>query len=161
MTFTDEELTFLRRSVELAHEATQAGDEAFGTVLVDARGNIRAEERNRIAGGDGTQHPEFNLARWAANNMTPQERAEAVVYTSGEHCPMCSAAHAWVGLGEIVYVHSSEQLVAWLNEWGLSTGPVATLPIQQVAPEIPVRGPVQELEAEIKSLHKSVFAPEA
>jgi hypothetical protein len=31
--------------------------------------------------------------------MTPAERAASTVDTSGEHCPMCAAAHAWVGLG--------------------------------------------------------------
>src|SRR5699024_9789673 len=64
--------------------------------------------------------------------------------------------HAWVGLGDIVYVHSSEQLVAWLAEWGLEPGPVATLPIQQVAPEVAVRGPVPGLDEEMKALHRRV-----
>jgi len=32
---------------------------------------------------------------------------------------MCAAAHAWVGLGRIVYVSSSEQLTAWLAEHDL------------------------------------------
>src|SRR3712207_7274778 len=39
----------------------------------------------------------------------------ATVYTSGEHCPLCAAAHAWVGLGRIVYASSSVQLTAWLR----------------------------------------------
>lgn len=159
MPFSESEMVHLRRAVELAREALENGDEAFGSVLVDANGTIRAEDRNRIAGGDSTQHPEFYLARWAAENMTPEERRSATVYTSGEHCPMCSAAHAWVGLGPIVYVHSSAQFAAWLGEWGRAPGPVATLPIQQVAPDIPVRGPVPELEAEMKALHAVKFGP--
>src|SRR3712207_7802897 len=63
--------------------------------------------------GDTTQHPEFAIARWAATHLTPDERAAATVYTSGEHCPMCAAAHAWVGLGRIVYASSSAQLASW------------------------------------------------
>lgn len=157
MSFTDDDFRHLRRCVELAREAVDAGDEAFGSVLVDAEGTVRAEDRNRIAGGDKTRHPEFALARWAAENLTPEERAAATVYTSGEHCPMCAAAHAWVGLGEIVYVHSSEQLVDWLGQWGLRPGPVATLPIQQVAPGVAVRGPVPGLDEEMKELHRRVF----
>lgn len=31
--------------------------------------------------------------------LTAADRAAATVFTSGEHCPMCSAAHAWAGLG--------------------------------------------------------------
>ena len=54
---TDDELRHLRRCVELATEALEAGDEPFGSVLVAADGTV------------------------------------------GEHCPMCAAAHGWVGLG--------------------------------------------------------------
>ncbi|MPV48832.1 MULTISPECIES: nucleoside deaminase [unclassified Pseudactinotalea] len=160
MSLSSRDLTHLRRCVELAREAAEAGDEAFGSVLVDAAGRVRAEDRNRIAGGDRTRHPEFALARWAAENLSPAERAGACVYTSGEHCPMCSAAHAWVGLGPIVYVASAEQFTGWLAEWGLEAAPVAPLPIRAVAPGIEVRGPVPELEAEIKALHRRVFLGE-
>ncbi len=158
MEIDEREMTYLRRCVELAREAFEAGDEAFGSVLVNAEGKILAEDRNRIAGGDATRHPEFYLARWAAENLDPNERARATVYTSGEHCPMCAAAHAWVGLGEIVYVHSSEQFAQWLAQWGVAPGPVATLPIQQVAPGIAVRGPVAGLDEEVKALHQQRFS---
>ena len=97
----------LGRCVELARKALAEGDEPFGSVLVSAEGKVLAEDRNRAGSGDHTRHPEFELARWAAGHMTPEERAGATVFTSGEHCPMCAAAHGWVGLGRIVYVCSS------------------------------------------------------
>src|SRR5690554_824992 len=103
MTLSAQELVHLRRCIELAREALDDGDEPFGSVLVDAAGRVRFEDRNRVKGGDQTRHPEFEIARWAATHLTPAERAVATVYTSGEHCPMCSAAHAWVGLARIVY----------------------------------------------------------
>ena len=84
------DLRHLRRCVELATEALEAGDEPFGSVLVSADGRVLAEDRNRVAGGDQTRHPEFELARWAAANMTPNERASATVYTSAEHIGQCS-----------------------------------------------------------------------
>ena len=110
---TEVDLAHLRRCVELAREALDAGDEPFGSVLVDADGTALAEGRNRVVEtGDATQHPEFELARWAAAHLTPEQRAGATVYTSGEHCAMCAAAHGWVGLGRIVYASSSAQLGA-------------------------------------------------
>lgn len=151
------DLTFLRRCVELAREAVEHGDQAFGSVLVSEQGEILFEDRNRIAGGDSTQHPEFNIARWAAANMTPQDRANATVYTSGEHCPMCSAAHAWVGLGPIVYAGSSAQLVTWLKEFGIPSSPVNTLAIGEVAPGIETRGPALEFASELRELHARGF----
>ncbi|MGO1696037.1 MAG: nucleoside deaminase [Arthrobacter sp.] len=142
----------LRRCVELAREALDDGDHPFGSVLVDAAGTVRFEDRNRVKDGDDTRHPEIAIARWAANHLSPAERREAVVYTSGEHCAMCSAAHAWVGLGTIVLASSSEQLTAWHRAWGVPAGPVAPLPINAVAPGVEVIGPVPEFTAEIRSL---------
>jgi tRNA(Arg) A34 adenosine deaminase TadA len=115
MTITDDDLTHLRRCVDLAREALADGDEPFGSVLVGGDGKVLFEDRNRVKGGDRTRHPEFEISRWAAGNLTPEERLGATVYTSGEHCPMCAASHGWVGLGRIVYAASGAQLVAWLT----------------------------------------------
>ncbi|MDH6697838.1 nucleoside deaminase [Streptomyces sp. DSM 41014] len=147
------ELRYLRRCVELAAEALADGDEPFGSVLVGEDGTVLAEDRNRVAGGDRTRHPEFELARWSAARLTPEERAAATVYTSGEHCPMCAAAHAWVGLGRIVYVASSEQLGTWLAELGVPAAPVRALPVGEVAPGVAVDGPVPELVPKVRALH--------
>ena len=150
----DQEYAYLTRAVELAEEALNAGDDPFGSLLVNAQGEVLAEDRNRIAGGDATQHPEFALARWAAQHMTPEARAVATVYTSGEHCPMCAAAHGWVGLGRIVYASSSEQSSGWLAALGVGPMPVATLPIQQVVPGLKVEGPIAVLDERVHALHQ-------
>lgn len=146
------ERAHVRRAVDLARAALESGDEPFGSVLVDADGQVRFEDHNHVAGGDATQHPEFAAARWAATHLGPDQRRAATVYTSGEHCPMCAAAHAWVGLGRIVYATSSEQLTAWHREWGVPPGPVAPLPIQQIAPDLDVVGPVPEFVDEVRGL---------
>jgi tRNA(Arg) A34 adenosine deaminase TadA len=150
---TGEDLRHLRRCVALASEALEAGDEPFGSVLVAADGTVLAEDRNRVAtAGDPTRHPEFELARWAATNLTPAERAAATVYTSGEHCAMCAAAHGWVGLGRIVYATSSRQLAAWVAELGAPPSPVRTLAIGEVVPDLPVQGPVPEVAEAVHDL---------
>ncbi|MFD1932431.1 nucleoside deaminase [Nonomuraea mangrovi] len=150
----DAEMRHLRRCVELAGEALEAGDEPFGSVLVAADGTVLGEGHNQVASGDRTRHPEFELARWAAANMSPAERAAATVFTSGEHCPMCAAAHGWVGLGRIVYVASSEQLAGWLAELGVPAPPVRTLPIREVVPDAVVEGPVPGLAEQVRELHR-------
>ena len=149
-----QDLVHLRRCVQLARTALEVGDEPFGSVLVDGDGRVRFEDHNHVASGDATQHPEFAIARWAAEHLTPEQRAAATVYTSGEHCPMCAAAHAWVGLGRIVYAASSEQLVSWLTEMGAPPAPVRPLPIRDVAPGIVVEGPVDGLAEEVHELHR-------
>lgn len=153
-TVREAELPYLRRCVELAAEAVEAGDWPFGSVLVDADGKILAEERNRESTtGDPTAHPEFELARWAAAHLSPEARAAATVYTSGEHCPMCAAAHGWVGLGRIVYASSSQQARDWKAEWGVPiTSPLSPLSIQDVVPGLEVAGPVPELAEQVRDL---------
>ena len=150
---TKKEMKYLERTVELAEIGLEKGDEPFGSVLVASTGEILFEDHNRVSGGDHTQHPEFAIARWAANNLTPEERKQSTVYTSGEHCPMCSAAHAWVGLGRIVYASSSAQLVEWTTEMGLAPSPVKNLPIQEVIRDAEVVGPIEELAKKVKQLH--------
>jgi tRNA(Arg) A34 adenosine deaminase TadA len=152
---TEADLPHLRRCVELATEAVEAGDFPFGSVLVAADGTVLAEDRNReVSTGDPTRHPEFALARWAAANMTPRERAAATVYTSGEHCPICAAAHGWVGLGRIVYATSSQQLGGWLADLGVSPAPVLPLAITEVIPDLVVAGPVSDLAEQVRDLHR-------
>jgi tRNA(Arg) A34 adenosine deaminase TadA len=152
------DLELLTRCVDLAEEALDAGDEPFGSVLVDAEGTVRHEDRNRTAAGDQTRHPELELARWAAEHLSPRERAGATVYTSGEHCPMCSAAHAWVGLRRIVYAASSEQLTAWRAALGAPASPVNPLPVRAIAPHVVVEGPAPELSDRVHELHRRAAA---
>ena len=110
MSLSETDLQHLRRCVELAREALDDGDEPFGSVLVSGAGEVLYADRNRVKDGDQTRHPEFDIARWAGENVPQADRADCTVYTSGEHCPMCSAAHAWVGLGRIVYAVSTEHI---------------------------------------------------
>ena len=155
----------LRLAVDLAREALEAGDAPFGSVLVGADGKVLQTDRNRTVTGqngdgkaDATLHPEFTLARWAQLNLGDEERAKTTVYTSGEHCAMCSAAHAYCGLGRIVYASSTKQYGAWQEEFGVKSNKVAPLAITEVAPGIQVEGPIQEFADEIKELHRRRFA---
>ena len=150
---SDVDLFQLRRCVDLAREASEDGDEPFGSVLVSSSGEVLYSDRNRVKAGDQTRHPELEIARWAGQNLPIEERGSCTVYTSGEHCAMCSAAHAWVGLGRIVYAVSTAQLVGWLAEWGVAPGPVRPLAVNEVAPGVPVDGPAPELVDEIRALH--------
>jgi tRNA(Arg) A34 adenosine deaminase TadA len=159
MTPTDDDLRLLQRAVELASAALEAGDDPFGSLLVAGDGTILAEERNlESTSGDPTAHPEFALARWSAANLSTDERRTTTVYTSGEHCPMCAAAHAWVGLGRVVFAASSAQLAQWRADWGLPASPVAVLPISAVAPGIAVVGPVPPLDKTMRLVHERAAA---
>lgn len=153
--FDDVSAQHLRRCVELAAESLDAGDDPFGSVLTDAGGQVLAETRNRErTDNDPTAHPELELARWAATHLPTYGRAETTLYTSGEHCPMCAAAHGWVGLGKIVYAASSAQLARWRSGWDLLPSPVAVIPVATVAPDVAVVGPVAPYDEQMRALHR-------
>lgn len=154
---TQTDLKHLRRCVELARDALASGNEPFGSLLVSANGHVLFEDHNRTREGDCTLHPEIEIARWASKNLRPEARRTATVYTSGEHCPMCSAAHGWAGLGRIVYASSAAQFAGWVAEWGVPYGTVKTLPILSVISGIEVDGPAPELTEEIRELQRRYF----
>jgi hypothetical protein len=68
---TDTDMRHLRRCVELATDALEAGDEPFGSVLVGADGTVLGEDHNHVAGGDRTRHPE-QLAAWLSELGVPE-----------------------------------------------------------------------------------------
>jgi len=147
------DIRHLQRCVELATEAVDAGDQPFGSILVSRDGTVLFEDRNRTGGGDATRHPEFAIALWAAEHLSPETRRHAVVYTSGEHCAMCAAAHGLVGLGRIVYATSTPQLSHWMQELGKPSLGIALLRITDVVPDADVTGPVPDFADEVRALH--------
>ncbi len=151
--------THLRRCVALATQALESGDDPFGSVLVAADGTMLAEAMNREkSDADPTAHPELMLVRWAIAHLTPDQRAMSTVYTSGEHCPMCAAAHGWAGLGRIVAAASAAQLAEWRALWGLPAGPVTPLAVSDIAPDVVVIAPVAPFDAEMRELHRRALA---
>ena len=157
-----EDLRRLRRCVELAREALDAGDEPFGSVLVSADGEPLFEDRNRVTdgphGGDATRHPEFAIARWAAANLAPPgPQSRNGVHLRRALSDVLGGAR-WVGLGRIVYAASSSQLAAWRAAWGAARrGRAAALPVAAVAPAVTVDGPAPDLADELKALHEANF----
>ena len=138
------DLEHLRRAVDLAQIALEAGEEPV---------RLRARRRRRDGALRGPQphlgwRPDAPSGvrdrAWAANHVAPEDRGGATVYTSGEHCAMCSAAHGWVGLGRIVIAASSEQLRGWAADLGAPPPRVASLPINAVVADLVVEGPHPE-----------------
>lgn len=150
---TEDDKKYLKRSVELAREALKTGNSPFGSLLVSEEGEILFEDHNRDAEGDQTRHPEYAIAKWAAEHLSDGERKNSIVYTSGEHCSMCSSAHALAGLGRIVYASSSVQLKEWQQKLGITElGVLKGLSIEEVINNTEVDGPDEELSQQVKQL---------
>lgn len=101
----------MQRAIELAREAVDRGDNPFGSVLV-REDEIVMEASNRVHTADDIRrHPELDLAHRACRAFDPDERAETVMYTSTEPCPMCSGGLRSTGLGRIVYSVGGDEVV--------------------------------------------------
>ncbi|WP_194852296.1 nucleoside deaminase [Nonlabens antarcticus] len=151
----DKDLGYLKQCLVLAQESLDAGDEPFGSVLVNKQGDVIATSRNRTNEVNILFHPEIELARWASENLTSQESQQSTMYTTGEHCPMCAAAHGWAGIGTLVYLASGKQLNKWYDEFGRPLAPIHFLPVQDILKEVEIRGPFSgTLLDQIKEMHR-------
>ncbi len=157
-TLSEIDLKHLAQCLDLAEEAVKAGDKPFGSLLVNKNNEVIASARNRVNELNNLAHPEIELAHWAADNLSPEDRKQTWMYTSGEHCPMCAAAHGWVGLGGVVYLSSAKQLKEWLSEIDAPAAPIHFHPIQDIVPNIQVKGPASgKLLERIKALHREYY----
>lgn len=148
----DIDIPHLRRCIALAAEAVDRGDEPFGSLLVSGDGEVLAERSNEVVTtNDRAAHPELALALWASKQLSAPARAAATMYTSGEHCPMCAAAHVWTGIGRLVFVLSSP-MIAELAEPGIAIDLRASDIVAASNFHVEVAGPCDELVAEAAAL---------
>lgn len=94
---------YVRRAIELAESASEAGNTPFGSLLVHDETVLREAENTTVTDDDISAHPEFKLARWAARELDVDTRRETTMYTSTEPCPMCASAIVYADLGRVVY----------------------------------------------------------
>ncbi|HJS84970.1 MAG TPA: nucleoside deaminase [Acetobacteraceae bacterium] len=93
--------------------------------IAEARGNpafpfgaviLRAADGHVMASGvnKGAANPTFHGEIVAINEYVARHGnrgwGEAILYTTGEPCPMCMSAMAWAGIGGVVWGTPIEQL---------------------------------------------------
>lgn len=134
----------IRRAIDLAREALDAGDEPFGSLLV-LDGDVIRTARNTVhTDDDVTAHPELKLARWAARELDDGERTACTMYTSTEPCAMCATAIHYAALGRVAYSVAAASVV---ERWGPGG---ASIPcgevIERAGGDTVVDGPILEDE---------------
>ena len=147
---TDHE--YVDRAIELAAESVEAGNTPFGAVIV-VDGEIVGEGHNETRTNDDiAAHPEMTLARWAARELSSEERANCTMYASTEPCPMCATAIHYAGLDRVVFGVDGATL-------DRLTGDVVTIPCEEVirraGGETIVEGPIATDAA--MALHRSFY----
>jgi tRNA(adenine34) deaminase len=97
---TDER--YIRRALELAHEAAAQGDVPVGAVLVSD--DLVLEAKNeKEARPDPTAHAEMLLIREASRRLGVWRLSQATLYVTKEPCVMCAGAIIAARLKRVVY----------------------------------------------------------
>ncbi|MBT8200553.1 MAG: tRNA adenosine(34) deaminase TadA [Acidimicrobiia bacterium] len=94
----------MRRALELAAAASDLGEVPVGAVLLNAGGDVVAEDFNRtIQSSDPTAHAEMLVMRAAGNALGDWRLTGHTLVVTLEPCSMCAGASVWARLDHIVY----------------------------------------------------------
>jgi len=95
---------YMRRAISLAEEAAAVGEVPVGCVIVDSRGEILAEGRNRREETRGVcGHAELDALEQACRARGDWRLDDCTLYVTLEPCPMCAGAMINARLGTLVY----------------------------------------------------------
>jgi tRNA(adenine34) deaminase len=100
------DLTFMARALELAHEAEAAGEVPVGAVVVKDRRIIGEGSNRPISTHDPTAHAEIIAIRQAAQALGSYRLLGATLYVTLEPCAMCAGAMVHARVKRLVYASS-------------------------------------------------------
>ncbi|GAB6039697.1 tRNA adenosine(34) deaminase TadA [Endothiovibrio diazotrophicus] len=93
----------MRRALELARRAAEAGEVPVGALLV-RDGEVVGEGWNRpILSHDPTAHAEVTALREAGQRVGNYRLVETTLYVSLEPCPMCAGALVHARVARVVF----------------------------------------------------------
>jgi tRNA(adenine34) deaminase len=99
---------WMRRAIELAAAAGEAGEVPVGAVIVETAGEpsgrlLATAENRRERDADPTAHAEILALRQAGQLLKTWQLQNCTLYVTLEPCPMCSGAIVQARLGRLVY----------------------------------------------------------
>ena len=108
----------MRRALELAERAADAGDVPVGALVVDASGEVLGEGWNRReADADPTAHAEILALRAAAHRLGTWRLEGCTLVVTMEPCPMCAGAVVLARLERVVLGGWDPKLGACGSVW--------------------------------------------
>ncbi len=98
---------YMKMALESAIEGYKNGEGGpFGAVVVKD-GEVLAVAHNQVLKDhDPTAHAEVRAIRLACKKIGSHDLSGAVLYATGEPCPMCLSAIIWANIKECYYANS-------------------------------------------------------
>lgn len=101
---------YMARALELAREAAEQGDVPVGCVVVDERGAVIGEGRNRREENhDASAHAEVEAIRMACARVGSWRLHRCKLFVTLEPCAMCAGAILNARIGELHYAAREER----------------------------------------------------
>jgi guanine deaminase len=101
----------MRMALAEAQTSRTTGNKGYGAVVVMGDRVLSASHDTVATEGDPSMHAEMNAIRGAADVVGDSDLCGAVLFSTCEPCPMCSAAAVWANVTTIVFGASIEQTV--------------------------------------------------
>ena len=95
---------WMKRALELAESAGEAGEVPVGAVIINSQGQLLAEAENRRErDNDPTAHAEILVLRQAGQKLKDWHLNQCTLYVTLEPCPMCAGAIVQARIQLLVY----------------------------------------------------------
>ena len=94
---------FMRKALEEAHYAADAGEVPVGAVVVSDNTVIARAHNSVEMLVDVTAHAEIIAITAAMQHLGSKYLTDCTLYVTLEPCPMCAGALRWSQIGRIVY----------------------------------------------------------
>jgi len=94
---------FMARARAARDAAVQAGDQAYGAVIVKDGRIVGWGPSRVIVAGDPTAHAEMEAIRDAARRLGTRDLSGCEIYATSRPCAMCEAALYWARVPRIVH----------------------------------------------------------
>lgn len=91
-------------------QAQRNPDRPFGAILFDRRTGVVVAEACNAVENSPLLHGEAAVIDFLARRQADVRWRDLTLYTTAEPCPMCAAAIAWTGIGEVVFGTSIETI---------------------------------------------------
>jgi tRNA(Arg) A34 adenosine deaminase TadA len=154
---SDQILRHLRRANAVAKRAAGFGHHPFGAILVGPDHETVLLEQGNV---NTVNHAEAVLARTADMNFPAAYLAQCTLYTTVEPCAMCAGTMYWANIGRLVYGMDERRLLAFTGN--SQENPTMDVPCRYLfehsQKDIPVTGPVAEVEEEIAEVHRAFWS---
>ncbi|MEZ0329961.1 MAG: tRNA adenosine(34) deaminase TadA [Methylophilaceae bacterium] len=97
------DITFMQQALQLAKQASEAGEVPVGAVVVKDNVVIGKGSNAPISANDPTAHAEIVAMRDAAQHLGNYRLVDCTLYVTLEPCAMCSGAIQHARIARLVY----------------------------------------------------------